>query len=267
MPLEAIQHKKVYLDAMNQIRRAIEAGEYRLGDKLPSEHELSSIFQISRASVREALSGLTALGLIISKAGGGYYIKSAQSFTAMELMLVEEGNPLEILEARKMIEPEIVQVAARRREKEDLEALDQIMERASLILTGKVASSLDDFINADMNIHRVFAQATHNDILVSVQERLIGYMQQRGWDELKRKVDSQPEIVKRYWNQHKAICRSIRKGQPSNASDQMRKHLQGITQDLLEEVKREGTSRPNARGVASKGVEVPTSSLKEGRKR
>jgi GntR family transcriptional regulator, transcriptional repressor for pyruvate dehydrogenase complex len=257
MPLETVQHRKVYLDAMNQIRRAILAGEYKLGDKLPSEHELVDIFQISRASVREALSGLTALGLIKSKAGGGYYVKSAQSFTAMELMLVEEGNPLEILEARKMIEPEIVQVAARRREKEDLEALDKVMERASLILR-RGAGSLDDFINADMDIHRIFAQATHNDILVSVQERLIGYMKQRGWDELKRNVDSQPEIVKRYWNQHKAICTSIRKGQPLKASEQMRNHLQGITQDLLEQAKRKETSRPNNRGLLTEAAKAPT---------
>lgn len=71
MPLNSIKHRKVYLGAMTQIRKCIVQGEYNLGDKLPSENELTEIFQISRPSVREALCGLTALGLIEARPGEG----------------------------------------------------------------------------------------------------------------------------------------------------------------------------------------------------
>ena len=117
MPLNSITHRKVYVDAMTRIHRCIAEGEYILGDKLPSDNELTKIFQISRPSVREALCGLTALGMIEAKAGGGYYVKSVNAFPTIDLVLNEEGNPLEILEVRRIIEPEITKVAARRRVK------------------------------------------------------------------------------------------------------------------------------------------------------
>ncbi len=115
---------------MGQIRKCILEGEYNRGDKLPSENELTKIFQISRPSVREALCGLTALGLIEAKAGGGYYVKSANAFPATDWMLNEEGNPLEILEARRIIEPEIARVAARRRVEKDIDNLKKLLARA-----------------------------------------------------------------------------------------------------------------------------------------
>lgn len=250
MPLKSIQHHKVYLEAMIQIRTAIYSGEFRLGDKLPSEQELCKIFQISRASVREALSGLTALGLIQSKAGGGYYVKSTGSYSALELMLDQQGNPLEILEARNIIEPEIVKVAARRREKKDLELLKKIVEHSRKIRAGGFAGPIEPFIRADMELHLAFARATHNDILISILERLLGYMKQRGWSELKKRVDRHPHLVNKYWAEHEAICESIRKSQPYKSFAQMRAHLLGITQDLLKQVEYEGGDQAKKQAAA-----------------
>jgi GntR family transcriptional repressor for pyruvate dehydrogenase complex len=53
MSLNPIKHRKVFLEAMTQIRKCIPEGDYNLGDKLPSEKELTKKFQISRPSVRD----------------------------------------------------------------------------------------------------------------------------------------------------------------------------------------------------------------------
>jgi len=235
MPLNSIQHRKVYLDAMTQIRKCITEGEYKLGDKLPSENELTKIFQISRPSVREALCGLTALGLIEAKAGGGYYVKSTSTFSALDLMLNEEGNPLEILEARRIIEPEIAKVAARRRVKKDIKNMHELIEQAKAFRLPEAPKSIETVIEIDMEIHKIFAQATHNEVLISVQQRLLDFMRKRGWKELQKKVDVQPTLVNRYWREHEAICECIGQGKALKASLLMREHLKGITKDLLKQ--------------------------------
>lgn len=235
MPLNSIKHRKVYLEAMTQIRKCIVEGEYNLGDKLPSENELTKIFQISRPSVREALCGLTALGLIEAKAGGGYYVKSASAFSAMDLMLNEEGNPLEILEARRFIEPEIAKVAARRRLKKDIANMNELIARAKTFRSQEAPKSIETVIEIDMEIHRIFAQATHNEVLISVQQRLLDFMRKRGWKELQKRVDVQPSLVNRYWKEHEAICECICKGKPLKANYLVREHLKGIEKDLLKQ--------------------------------
>lgn len=218
---------------MNQIRRCIAAGEYGPGDKLPSENALTKIFQISRPSVREALCGLTALGLIEVKPGGGYYVNSANDFSAIDLMLNEEGNPLEILEARKIIEPEIAKTAARRRVQKDIQNMRNLIARAKTFRSQGLQKTLETVIEIDMEIHKVIAQATHNEVLISIQQRLLDFMRKRGWKELQKRVDIQPSLVNRYWREHESIAEYICSGKPLKANQRMREHLRGIEKDLL----------------------------------
>lgn len=237
MPLQSIQHRKVFLDAMNQMKACIVAGEYRPGDKLPSEKELAQIFRISRPSVREALCGLTALGLVEAKAGGGYYVKSATPPTSLDLILLEEGNPLEILEARKIIEPEIARLAARRRIEKDVERMKHLIQRAGNYRLPGEGGSIERIIENDMEIHRSFAQACHNEVLISIQQKLLEFMRKRGWKELQKRVDVQPRLVDRYWREHKAIADWICQGRPLHAGQAMHRHLQGIARDLLKQAR------------------------------
>ena len=104
-----------------------------------------------------ALCGLTALGLIETKAGGGYYVKSASTFSSLDLMLNEEGNPLEILEARRIIEPEIAKVAARRRVKKDFENMYKIIARAQTFRSQEAPKDIETVVEIDMEIHKIFA--------------------------------------------------------------------------------------------------------------
>ena len=61
------------------IRERIEAGVYPVGSLLPAQRQLSEELAISRASLREALSTLEALGLLMIRPGKGVYVESAQA--------------------------------------------------------------------------------------------------------------------------------------------------------------------------------------------
>lgn len=57
------------------IRGAIERGEYKAGDKLPSERVLAVDQQAGRTTVRLVLAKLAAQGLIEAQHGRGYFVK------------------------------------------------------------------------------------------------------------------------------------------------------------------------------------------------
>lgn len=63
------------------LRRQIEAGEYRPGDKLPSEHQLMEIFHVSRITARQAVANLVNQGLAISYQGKGVFVTPQKKVT------------------------------------------------------------------------------------------------------------------------------------------------------------------------------------------
>lgn len=61
-------------EVKSQLRRAIESGDYKPGEQLPSERELGEMFGVSRVSVREAIRALEAIGLVEVYQGRGCFV-------------------------------------------------------------------------------------------------------------------------------------------------------------------------------------------------
>lgn len=78
--------EKSYRAIAEYLRQAIETGRYRHGERLPSEKELSSLFSVSRSSVREALTALEYVGLIEVRGGSGYYVAGNKEISQDELI-------------------------------------------------------------------------------------------------------------------------------------------------------------------------------------
>ena len=73
-----IDHKapvSAYMQLMNHFSEAIARGEYKPGDKLPSESVMCREFGVSRTTVRQALQLLTQQDLIFSVHGRGSFVK------------------------------------------------------------------------------------------------------------------------------------------------------------------------------------------------
>ena len=82
----------LHISISEQLRRQIEAGDYPPGEKLPSEHDLMKLFEVSRITVRQAIANLINQGLAQSKQGKGVFVTS-QKKVAYEL-----STPLVLLE-------------------------------------------------------------------------------------------------------------------------------------------------------------------------
>ncbi len=94
------QNIPVYIQIHNKIKKEIENGKWKVGDRLPSERELAQLFGVSRMTLRQAIQNLADEGILDRKIGSGTYVANKKvqekmsgttSFTA--IMLSQNRQP------------------------------------------------------------------------------------------------------------------------------------------------------------------------------
>lgn len=167
---------------VDQIRLLIRDGQLVAGDRLPSERELGERFGVSRVTVREALRGLEANGLITIRVGarGGAFVTAPTSAQVGEgisdLLTLSVITPAEVTEARQVFELGIVPIVCERADDQDVAELLEICDRAdALIESGKgypMALSAEFHIRVARASHNaaieMFAQSFHGPMLMSL---------------------------------------------------------------------------------------------------
>ena len=103
-----LEYKKIREYVASQIMEAIRNGEFKVGDKLPSEQAMAESIGVSRPSIREALCALRIVGIIETVNGVGTVVKKDKveflpkgGGAELSSILGHEGNTFEVLEARK----------------------------------------------------------------------------------------------------------------------------------------------------------------------
>jgi GntR family transcriptional repressor for pyruvate dehydrogenase complex len=215
MQIEAIEREPLYARVVEQVRYAIEDGSLKPGDRLPTEQELAGRFGVSRTVIREALGALKVLGLIESKQGAGNYVMQAPSSGQLLVerlwRMIERGNPIQILEARAILEVNIAPLAACRRTElhlnEMLTALD-LLEQA--IKKGDLAVA-----QLDVDFHLAVAKATQNPLLIAMTEVGLERIHTELWEAIREL--GRPIPRQEYLRQHQALYHAIEKGDPDEA--------------------------------------------------
>jgi DNA-binding FadR family transcriptional regulator len=212
------------------LRRAIERGEYAVGDKLPSEAALSREFEVSRSVVREALRGLQALGLTESKTGKGTFVTATGP---AEHPTFGPYSARDLFEVRKHVEIPVAGYAALRRTSDDLDLLGHLVERMDAETDNTAWVALDSLF------HITIAQASGNPVFGKVIEeirdalaRQSAFLNQLG----DRRVQSNVE--------HRRIVTAIAAGSEPAAVDAMTAHLRHV-ENALTTIVRKSTAKPN----------------------
>lgn len=79
----------LYQQIYDELKSAIDSGQYAPGDKIPSEAELSSKYAVSRITVRRAIEDLCAAGFLIKRRGLGTFVCEPR----MRRKLLQGGLP------------------------------------------------------------------------------------------------------------------------------------------------------------------------------
>src|SRR5947208_761694 len=97
MPIQAVDDRRLYRQIADQLTMLITSGEFRRGERLPSERDLAVQLGVSRPSVREALIALEIQGLVEVRVGAGIFV--AQAERPPTVPINEGQGPFELLRA------------------------------------------------------------------------------------------------------------------------------------------------------------------------
>ena len=175
MPIEIIETRRLYRQIADQIAGLIASGEYTPGMRLPPERLLAGQLKVSRPSVREALIALEVEGWVDIRGGTGVFVRErATSQPPVEprpaVAQAQEylpSGPIELLDARDIVEPEVAALAARQASEESIAALSRILGEMVCC-----ASTDPQHMQLDHRFHFTLAEATGNSALVQVMETL-----------------------------------------------------------------------------------------------
>ena len=158
-----IRPERKYQAVVDSIRDAISRGEFACGGALPPERTLIERFGVSRSSLREAFSVLELLGLIESHPGRGRFVRSPHAFAGSEAVPLESASVLELMEARRILDPAIASEAARRASPSDMTKIRRVLSATHKNLDDITARAESDF-----EFHLAMAEATRNFIFVNI---------------------------------------------------------------------------------------------------
>jgi DNA-binding FadR family transcriptional regulator len=153
-----------------EVARLILTGVWREGTTLPREIELASRFEVSRASLREALSLLKAKGLIASKQKAGTHVRARFDWNMLDEELLNwtlaalptQEFAKQIMEVRRIVEPEACAICAARGTDEDFARIERAYRGMDAAGMDRVA-----YADPDLQFHRGILIATGNDFLIA----------------------------------------------------------------------------------------------------
>lgn len=208
---------------MVQLGELIREGEFRPGDRLPSERELAQRMSVSRATVREGLRVMASYGLVVVRPGAGTFIaEGSPEGLAIALSHIALKH---VFELRQLLEPSICYIAAQRATSEDLARLDSILnEQRRRVELGRPSAAEDGAF------HRALAEATHNPAIVRLGSALIEVLA------LSRDPRYQtPQRALSSLNSHERIIEAVKAHAPERARQFMVEHIRLIESTLFEQ--------------------------------
>ncbi len=200
------------------IKKDIRDGILMFQEKLPAERRLADTYGVARGTVREALSQLETDKFVEVRAGSGTYV--IHSEPKDDSSLIEEANPLELIDARFALEPHMCRLAVLNGRRQDFELLEDLCNRME-------ASPADavKFSELDTEFHLVLANSTGNRLLIWIIEQITSVRGQDEWRRM-RQLTLNQDIVAQYNAQHRDIVKAIRAREPERAANLMKEHLE-----------------------------------------
>jgi len=220
---QPIVTKKIYEEIVEQLKDMITRGELVPGQKLPSEREMTESMGVSRASVREALTALEAIGILQIRPGEGTFVREttrSEIFKPLAFVLAVEKNPAaQMMEVRRVLESESAALAAIRGDNTNLkkirDSLDQMKSSANTQLA----------VENDLKFHFAIAEATQNTILLRIMNTVADLMHHTFRTDREKLLQRKTAEI---YSEHEAIYEAIKERNPQKAREKMIEHINHI---------------------------------------
>ncbi|CAA9445042.1 MAG: hypothetical protein AVDCRST_MAG01-01-3993 [uncultured Rubrobacteraceae bacterium] len=206
-------------------------GVFPPGSVLPSETVLAERAEVSRLTVREAITVLRTKRVLEVKHGRGTFVNSISHWSPFDptLLVARSGDavgagalPKKLIEARRLVEVGVAELAAARRSEGDLEAITEALERMK-----QSGDDIDAIAESDIDFHQAIMAAAGNAFIAA----LFDPIRQLVWA-ARRQTKGYPQIRARAIEAHTRILRTIRDRDPESARWAMHDHLTQTEEDL-----------------------------------
>lgn len=223
-PLGRMARPRLYEQLVAEILGYIESAQLGPGDLLPAERDLAERLGVSRATLAQALVALEVLGVIDVQHGTGAVLVYRPSIAAVIKGLREHRNRLpEIVEARSTLEVKLAELAAQRRTKKDLAAIDD-----ALVAMAAEISSGDRGVHGDELFHQAVTAAAHSPVMAQLMTFIAEMV-------LETRIESlgQPGRPEQSLASHRRIADAIRAQDAKAASKAMLSHIKLVSDVAL----------------------------------
>ncbi|MDD3347197.1 FadR/GntR family transcriptional regulator [Oscillibacter sp.] len=167
MSLKPVRRIRLSAQIEEQLKQQILNGKWKAGERLPSEHELSEIFQVSRVSIRQALQSLSAQGLIETRSGDGSYVKqpSIGDFVQGSIpgIYLADDSLRTVMEFRRLFEGPVAELAAARAEEAQIHQLGVLYHGMA-----DTASNISENSSYDFEFHMLIGKMTQNAMIEGI---------------------------------------------------------------------------------------------------
>lgn len=209
-----IPSKSQHALIVQQLGLKIVSGEISENEKLPSEVDLCEEYKVSRPVFREAIRVLNAKGLTYSRPKIGTVVRPKEEWHLLDpdvlFWLIQTTPEHEFFKTlstvRRVLEPELAYIAASTANEEDIERIKHAYDGM------EKATTVEEFIEPDIQFHLAIAKATHNDLLAYMSKMLVLPLQQSI-----QVTSLRPNLQGHSLPRHKAILTAIENKDPLSA--------------------------------------------------
>lgn len=200
----------------DEIKDKIISGEWKPGDKLPSESEIAQIYGVNRLSVRMALQKLITLGIIETRVGEGSFVREFSFYPVLSEMadFISYGSRMDdIREIRYLIERASALKAAENHSEEDAsilsEALENYCRHFDRYNEDHSVATWHDFVDADLELHVQIVRMSNNRLYLEIYQMIQKLISLHISSLIEERIRDRQTDENDYKQLHMTLCEAI----------------------------------------------------------
>ncbi len=215
------------LQIVEIFKKALSNGTFKIGDKLPPERELSEMLGAGRSSLREAISILSAYGIVEVRHGEGTFVTDKFVENVFDFLgftnVTNPQNYMHLMKLREIIEVGAVDMVYENMTDKDMEILDGYAARLA------VEEDQEQKTLLDLHFHQHLMACTGNPIFIRIYTMSLKLL-----NSLIGQLIAHSEVQRQAHLDHTAILDALKHGDLENCRSAIRKHLNNIENYLVE---------------------------------
>jgi len=220
--IKSLSRKTLAQQVIEELINLLMTGQFKPGDRIPSEFDLMDICNVSRPVIREALTSLEVLGIVNRKTRSGTFFSDKIGSKPFSMMLaLSVGDIPSLIETRVALELGLVTLAAEKITDEDLAKLKATIEEMKSLPT-------EDSSEIDKEFHKIIALSAKNPLFEGIIDPLQSFH-----DKILEQIPLEERNLQQTVNYHIDIYNALEKHDPIEAYICMYRHLDFVRKKAM----------------------------------